>query len=159
MEHLQIKPIKAVDFALLRAVINRSFGGEPIVSPTRVFYLDELPALKAVQQSKTIGFIYYYCEDGTCEIVVLVSLARGKGVGNALVTAISAKAKECGCLRLRVFTTNDNVEALKFYEKRGFITTIHRNAMTKVRQYKPQLLTVGANGIPLRDMIELEVAL
>jgi GNAT superfamily N-acetyltransferase len=113
-----------------------------------------------MQEGKMIGFISYHCEDKTCEIVALVSLAKDKGVGTALVTALRARAKECRCLRLRVFTTNDNMEALKLYQKRGFkITNIHRNAMTKVRQYKPQLPTVGANGIPLRDMIELETAL
>jgi hypothetical protein len=84
MEHLQIKPVEAVDLAFLRAVINRNFGGEPIVSPTRVFYLDELPALKAMQQRKMVGFIYYHCDDSTCEVVALVSLAKGKGVGTAL---------------------------------------------------------------------------
>lgn len=63
-------------------------------------------------------------------------------------------------LRLRVVTTNDNIEALKFYQKRGFkFTNIHQNAMMKLRQCKSQLPTAGVNGIPLRDVIELETAL
>ncbi len=152
--------IQATDLALLRDATDRYFGGEPVVSPSGLFYLDRLDGIKAVRHDETLGFACYERVADACEIVVLVSLTRSKGIGSALVAAMQRKAKEHGCRRIRVFTTNDNLDARRFYEKRGFrIAAMHRDAMAKVRRYKPQLPTIGANGIPLRDMIELEMAL
>ena len=117
-------------------------------------------ASRQFDTTRLLGFACYDCMAGVCEIVVLVTLVERSGVGSALVDALAAKAKGRGCGRLRVFTSNDNVEALGFYEKRGFrIKAVHENAMAEVRRYKPRLPTVGANGVPLRDMIELEMAL
>ncbi len=56
-------------------------------------------------------------------------------------------------------TTNDNLNALRFYQKRGFVLIkIHRNAVEIARQYKPIPL-IGMDGIAVRDEIELELAL
>jgi len=60
----------------------------------------------------------------------------------------------------RFATTNDNLNALRFYQKRGLVlVTIHRNALTRSRQLKPQIPLIGNDGIPLRDEIELEMVL
>jgi DNA-3-methyladenine glycosylase I len=157
VDALHIEPIGAPDHGLLHAAVERWFGGEPIFSPTRHFSLDELSGLKAVHRGETIGVACYTVTGDTCEIVVQVSLHRGKGVGTGLVNAVQTKAEQQRCRRLLVYTTNDNLDALRFYQRRGFeIVAVHRNAMSKIRQVKPQVPLVGANGIPLRDMIELE---
>jgi hypothetical protein len=63
-----------------------------------------------------------------------------------------------GCARLWVITTNDNVDALRFYQRRGFcLAAVHRGAVDRSRaSLKPEIPAVGAYGIPLRDEIELE---
>ncbi len=62
--------------------------------------------------------------------------------------------------RLVVVTTNDNLNALRFYQKRGFILVqLRPNALARSRQLKPQIPLVGMDGIPLRDEIELEMDL
>ncbi len=157
---LQIISIQATDLALMRDAVDQYFGGEPIVSPSGPFYLGALSGIKAVRQNETVGFACYDFSADVCEIVLLVSLTKGKGVGSALVAALQAKAMVHGCRRLLAFTSNDNLEALKFYERCGMkVAAIHGDAVARVRQYKPDIPTVGANGIPLRDMIELEMAL
>jgi hypothetical protein len=60
----------------------------------------------------------------------------------------------------RFATTNDNLNALRFYQKRGFVlVSVHRNAVIKSRQLKPEIPLTGNDGIPLRDEIELEMLL
>ena len=109
--------------------------------------------------NETAGFACYHCSGSVCDIVVLGSLVESKGGGTALVSAVREKAREHRCTHLRAYTTNDNERALRFYQDKGFaIAAIHHDAMDKVRRYKPQLPATGLNGLPLRDMIELRMA-
>ena len=56
--------------------------------------------------------------------------------------------------------TNDNLEALRFYQTRGLVlAAIHCNALERSRRIKPEIPLVGKHGIPLRDEIELEMLL
>lgn len=102
----------------------------------------------------------YNIEAGDCELVSLQSLRDGHGVGSALLGAVRDMAKISGCRRLWLTTTNDNLRALGSYQKRGMsLVAVYRNAMEAARKLKPQIPTIGLNGIPLRDEFELEIAL
>jgi ribosomal protein S18 acetylase RimI-like enzyme len=60
-----------------------------------------------------------------------------------------------------VVTTNDNVEALRFYQRRGFrLVLIRAGAVDRSRErLKPEIPKTGAYDIPLRDEVELEMTL
>ena len=75
-----------------------------------------------------------------------------------MIEAVRLLARRQGCTRLWVITTNDNVDALRFYQRRGFrLVRVHRGAVDRSRaRLKPEIPSVGAYGIPLRDEIELE---
>ena len=79
----------------------------------------------------------------------------------ALVEKIAQKATELGCRRLWLITTNDNVNALRFYQRRGFrLAAVHPGAVDRARTtMKPEIPFVGDYGIPLRDELELEMQL
>ena len=75
-----------------------------------------------------------------------------------MIEAVWLLARRQGCTRLWVITTNDNVDALRFYQRRGFrLVRVHRGAVDRSRaSLKPEIPPVGAYGIPLRDEIELD---
>jgi hypothetical protein len=56
-----------------------------------------------------------------------------------------------------VVTTNDNVDALRFYQRRGFsLAALHTGAVDKSRMLlKPEIPKLGEYEIPLRDELEL----
>ena len=83
---------------------------------------------------------------------------RGRGVGTALIAKVKRVATHAGCNRLWVITTNDNVDALRFYQRRGFrLAALHRGAVDEGRvRLKPEIPGVGDYRIPLRDELELE---
>jgi hypothetical protein len=58
-----------------------------------------------------------------------------------------------------VVTTNDNLGALRFYQRRGFVLAALRpGAITEARRtLKPEISEIGADGIPIRDELELEL--
>jgi hypothetical protein len=88
------------------------------------------------------------------------SLVERRGIGAALIEAVKGAAVGAGCERLWLITTNDNTHALRFYQKRGFaLVALRANAVAASRQLKPEIPHLGNDGIPIRDEIELEVAL
>lgn len=95
-------------------------------------------------------------KDNECEIISLDSIEEGRGIGTLLVQEVEKLASKKKCKLLKLVTTNDNVVALKFYQKRGFVLSrILRNAVEKARQIKPEIPLMGYDGIPIRDEIEL----
>jgi GNAT superfamily N-acetyltransferase len=95
-----------------------------------------------------------------CEILTLHAGEQWHGAGTALIEAVRQLARQHGCSRLWVITTNDNVDALRFYQRRGFcLARVHCGAVDRSRaSLKPEIPSVGAYGISLRDEIELERA-
>jgi len=124
------------------------------------FRPEQLDGFVAVDEGSWVGLITYYIQDAECEIMSLDSLQEHQGIGTGLMQAVITSARQANCTRVRLSTTNDNLKALKFYQKLGFeLVAIHRNAMDEVRRLKPGVPLIGAHGIPLRDEIELELML
>ena len=119
-----------------------------------------LPGFVAVGEGGPVGLLTYSIQGERCEIVTLNSFIEGRGVGTRLVESAKGVASESGCTKLWLITTNDNLEALRFYQKRGFVlVAVHRNALDLSRRLKPEIPALGRHAIPLRDEIELEIGL
>ena len=104
------------------------------------------------------GVLTYVIDGEDCEILTLHAEPRHTGAGTALIEAVERLAAEAGCTRLWLITTNDNVDALRFYQRRGFrLTAVHAGAVDLARaRLKPHIPELGDHGIPLRDELELE---
>ena len=139
------------------------WGAEIIVAHGTVHRPHELPGFVAVLRTQgaggdKVGLLTYEIRAAECEIVTLDSIRPGVGVGSALVQAVNTAARRAGCRRLWLVTTNDNLHALGFYQRRGFaIVAVHRDAVEQARRIKPQIPRVGQRGIPIRDELELEM--
>jgi GNAT superfamily N-acetyltransferase len=93
---------------------------------------------------------------GVGEILTLEAFVQWRGVGTALVEAYVKQAKVAGLREVVVVTTNDNLDALRFYQKRGFaIREVRVGAVETARKLKPEITATGAYGLPIRDEIEL----
>jgi ribosomal protein S18 acetylase RimI-like enzyme len=104
------------------------------------------------------GVLTYDIVGDECEILTLHVENQWAGTGTALVDAAAAVAARAGCRRFWVVTTNDNVDALRFYQRRGFrIAAVRPGAVDEARRtLKPRIPPTGFYGIPLRDEIELD---
>ena len=110
------------------------------------------------QNGQLLGVLTYVVDRDQCEVLTLHAGQQWRGVGSALLQLVDQVATEQGCRRLWLITTNDNVDALRFYQRRGFrLAALHRGAVDDCRaQLKPEIPTVGDYGIPLRDELELD---
>jgi len=153
---MQITALSDVDKAWVRERTELLFSGAFLVSRDLVHDPTQLPGFIAVQDGERVGLATYHIAGDACEIVSLDALCQYMGIGSELLLAVEAVARAEGCTRLWAITTNDNIDALRFFQRRGFtITDFRLDGMAKIRMLKPNIPLVGAHGIPIRDEIEL----
>lgn len=156
----EIRPLNRDDRDWVAPLLEKQWSSTKIVTRGKIHRADELPGFAAIADNKPIGLVTYRIDNKECEIITLSSLSERIGVGSALVNAVKEAALDSNCKRLWVITTNNNVNALRFFQKKGFeLVTVHRNAVEQSRKLKPEIPLVGKDGIPIKDEIELEIAL
>jgi GNAT superfamily N-acetyltransferase len=140
--------------------IRERWGAPEVAGRGRLQTPAELPGFAVVEGDEPTGLLTYAIDGESCEIVTIDSVAECRGVGTALVEAVKEAARDAGCSRLWLITTNDNLPAQRFYERRGFaLVAVHRGAASESRKLKPEMPLVGAGGIPIEDELELELRL
>ena len=155
-----LRRLKQSDLPRLRQFWKENWGDEFVVAHGVIYRPDTLDGFVALDGEEWIGEVTYYFSGSDCEIVSLDSVCEGQGVGTMLINKAIEEARAKGCQRIFLITTNDNLHALGFYQKRGFeLVAVHRGAVNESRKIKPSIPLVGNNGIPLRDEIELEMSL
>jgi N-acetylglutamate synthase-like GNAT family acetyltransferase len=157
---MEIRKIKKSDIDWINNLFNERWGGDFIVSGKEKLYCKDLPGFVAVENNKIVGLLTHHIENNECEIVTLDSLKENSGIGTALIESMIKEAKKTGISRLWLMTTNDNINAMRFYQKRGFVfKNINVNAIQKSRNLKQSIPEKGYFDIPIRDEIELEYPL
>jgi ribosomal protein S18 acetylase RimI-like enzyme len=152
-----IRPYDETDAAWAERLMDAEFGGR--FQARRGELVDALarPGFVAEEDGAPIGLLTYRRDGAECELVFLVAVKKHRGIGTALVRALEEQAADCP--RIWLVTTNDNLGALRFYQRRGFaLSALRPGAVDESRRdLKPQIARIGDFGIPLRDEIELEL--
>ncbi|HEU5282144.1 MAG TPA: GNAT family N-acetyltransferase [Gammaproteobacteria bacterium] len=148
------------DTKWLEELMNRDWGGLPLVIREKKYYPASLDGIIAENENGILGFLFYEVRDQDCEIIVFEIFDKFKGTGTQLLDKLKVIATNKKCRRLYLMTTNDNLDALRFYQKRGFhICGIHIDSVKLSRKIKPTIGMTGDHGIPVRDEIDLEFLL
>jgi GNAT superfamily N-acetyltransferase len=121
----------------------------------------DYPAFVAEREGEVVGGLAYVHQGAQCEVLTLHATEQWHGIGTALIAAVDELARGRGCTRLWLITTNDNVDAIRFYQRRGFrLAALHPGAVDQSRAtLKPEIPLLGEYGIPLRDELVLELDL
>jgi ribosomal protein S18 acetylase RimI-like enzyme len=115
----------------------------------------DCPGIIAERDGDPVGIVYFDADGADVEVVYIEAVSKHQGVGTRLLDAVDARTN---ARRVWLVTTNDNLDALRFYQRRGFrITDVRPGAVDEARRtLKPSISEVGAFGIPIRDEIVLE---
>jgi GNAT superfamily N-acetyltransferase len=158
-ELMRVRPQEDADRPAALAFLTRQNSARVARRGELLEPLDH-PALLAEADGEMLGILTYIPGPGweQCEVLTLHVTGQWRGVGTALLKAVEQLAAKHGCARLWVITTNDNIDALLFYQRRGFqLVAVYRHAVDDSRSnLKPEIPVTGAYGIPIRDEIELE---
>jgi ribosomal protein S18 acetylase RimI-like enzyme len=135
------------------------WGAPEVVVHDGVFYPAALPGFIAERAGRIAGLLTYDVRPGVLEIVTINAMDQHTGIGTMLIEAIRAEAKRRGCHEITLTTTNDNLGALRFYQRRGFrLAALRPGAVDRSRLRKPEIPRTGDYGIPLHDEIDLTCA-
>lgn len=154
---MEITKICETDKALISDFITKNWGSPFSVSRGKIYHIVDLPGFICKQGGKIAGLITYHIAKKDCEIVTLNSKIENEGLGTQLINKVINVARKNECKRVWLVTTNDNVNAIRFYQKRGFDWTgFYRDAMVESRKLKSEIPWYGNDGIPIRHEIEFE---
>ncbi len=136
------------------------FGGDFVVSRDEVHDPHKLPGFIATIGGERVGLATYCIYRGECELVTIDSLCQFMGVGTLLLEKVAEVARQAGCRKIWTITTNDNLDAQRFFQRRGFVlTNVRIGGMAKIRLLKPSVPRIGYYDLPIRDEFEYELLL
>jgi GNAT superfamily N-acetyltransferase len=157
---MKVRPRQPADIPAVRAFLAEHHHARVARLGALVDPFDHPALLAEDEDGRLLGVLTYVLDrDGAqCEVLTLYTAHQWRGVGTALLKEVERLVAGQGCRRLWSITTNDNVDALRFYQRRGFhLAALHRGAVDDARaRLKPEIPTVGDYGIALRDELELE---
>ncbi|MCV2490742.1 GNAT family N-acetyltransferase [Geodermatophilus sp. YIM 151500] len=153
-----VRPVGADDAAWVRETLERTWGSVQVARRGELVDASRCAGFVAEVDGERAGLATFAVHGDEFELATLHALVENRGVGSALVDACLAAARDAGCRRLWLITTNDNTPAIRFYQRRGLdLRALHHDAVTAARrELKPAIPLVGRDGIPIRHELEFE---
>lgn len=155
---MKIKTISPENRQQINNFISSHWFSTDMVVSGELIDMTQLDGFVMYDNDAIIGLVTYRIKDNICEIMSLDSLMENQGIGTALVNKVIDAAVNNKCTRIKLITTNDNINALRFYQKRGFdMVNLYHNALDTARKLKPSIPLLGDYNIPLKHEIEFEM--
>ena len=151
-----VREATAADARATLELFERDFRRTQVLAFGEMMNLGELPAVVAEMKEELAGALAYRLLPDALQIVALATdpMWQRTGVGGYLVAEVELMARRQQLARVIFCTTNDNLPALYFYQRRGYrITEVVPGAL--LPHIKPAF-ACGFAGIPVRDEIRLE---
>lgn len=162
--HLELPPVMVReatddDRHATMALFERDFGRTRVVAFGSLMALDDAPALVAEMKGELAGALAYRLRGDAVQIVALATdpTWQRSGVGGHLVAEAELLARRLNLGKVVVASTNDNLPALYFYQRRGYyLTEVIAGALVP---HNPEPDGRGFGGIPVRDELRFEKTL
>lgn len=136
------------------AFVERHWHAPFVMSKGQTYHPHKQPGFIVRRNGQIAGLLTYHLHPDAMEILTLNSTVEGHGIGTKLVLHSIGKARELGCHRVWLSTTNDNLRAIGFYQRLGFrMVELNLGAVDEARKIKDSIPVVGERGIPIRDEI------
>ena len=133
------------------------WGSSEMVVSTGVYHCDQLEGFYVIDEKEIVGLVTYRVKQQEVEIISLDCIYEGKGIGSALLNRVEEVARENQLQKITLITTNDNLHAIRFYQKRGYrVMEIRLDAVKKARLMKPTIPFFSDAQIPIQDEWLLE---
>jgi GNAT superfamily N-acetyltransferase len=158
---LTVRAATAGDRAALAAgALPGHAGGRFVIGHGVRYDTAALPTFVALRGGRIAGALSWTVDGGALEVVSIEAVERHRGAGRVLLAAAVAEARRRGLSRLWLVTTNDNLDAMRFYQRNGLrMVEVLRGAVDEARRLKPEIPETGGYGIPLHDEVVFELRL
>ncbi|WP_068086346.1 GNAT family N-acetyltransferase [Polycladidibacter stylochi] len=155
-----LREIESSDHRAVTDLLVRRWTSPQILIEDEMVDASTLPGYLAFDGNDVVGMVTVIKRDNEWEILTLDSLQRWGGIGSKLLDRVSDSALKRGIKRLMVRTSNDNLDAFRFYQRRGFrLEKVVQGVIDRERLLKPEIPATGLHGIPIHDEIIFAKAL
>jgi len=159
-DRIVIRPTGENDRSWMRNVIRKWWGSESVIVRKTRYEPAEMDGFIASHKGEKVGLVILRYDEEFCEIMSLTVSGSHPQIGKKLLLSSIEDAKQHGAKRMIVVTTNDNMNALRFYQKMGFhMHELRVGIVEESRKLKSEIPHVGNYHIPIRDEFELEMIL
>ena len=117
---IEIRPASEVDPEALLEFVVEAWGAETVVGHEEVMYPARHSGFVALRDGQITGHVTYRGDGDLCEITTIQAFPRQGGVGSMLLDAVLEEARGDDYSIVWLTTTNDNLDAIRFYQRRGF---------------------------------------
>lgn len=140
--------------------IERHWHSRMVMSGGRSWYPHQESGFIERRDGRIIGLLTYRIETETMEILTLNATLEGQGIGSSLMLDTIEKARNEGCRRIYLTTTNDALKAIGFYQRLAFrFAAVNVGVVDEARKVKPQIPLTGERGIGIHDEIVMELSI
>ena len=155
---LAIRPATPADQARIAELAGYFWGEVQVESFGHSYQVDKLPAYVACDEDEIVGIASYAREGDATNLVMLNVLPQwqGRGAARDLITAVTEMTRAEGAKRVILSTSNDDLPALGFFQRLGFVIT--GILVGKILEHHGGV-EPGFAGIPVRDEIQMELQL
>ncbi|MCL2497507.1 MAG: GNAT family N-acetyltransferase [Symbiobacteriaceae bacterium] len=154
---LVVRRISELDRTAIKAFLQEHWGDSRIITSRSDHEGSVLPGFIVYLDDLIVGLLTYHISGDACELVTINSTLTDRGIGSKLLRSLEDEVAQEGCKRIWAITTNANLRALRFYQKRGYeLKAIYVDSIIALRLKKPNLPLIGEEGIFLRSEIEVE---
>ena len=144
----------------IEALLVKEWGSKIIISRGNIHDGTELEGFVALYKNSLKGLVTFKIFEKELELITLNAVIPNIGIGTQLLNHVIRHARENSCNRICLITTNDNLDAMRFYMRHNFsMNKIHFNALEKSRKIKPSIPLIGFYNLPIMDEIEFEMLL
>jgi GNAT superfamily N-acetyltransferase len=155
-----VRSVSDEERPMLAELLTREWGSPLMISRGEEHDASRSPALICMHGDRVVGVATYEITGDECQLLTIDAFEQGQGIGSRLLDAVIHQARTARCRRLWLITTNDNLGAMRFYQRRGLrLAALHRDAIDHARELKPSIPEVGHQGIPIHDELEFELEL
>lgn len=144
----------------LKQIFENNWGSVFMIYDSKKINLLEIEHIKISNDNILEGILTFFEDQTNIHIVSLNSFVSKQGIGKRLLEELEYLAKQRKKKTLFVETTNDNCNAIKFYQTHGFdMYQLQINEVINQRILKPSIPLNGYYGIPIKHIIKFKKCL
>jgi ribosomal protein S18 acetylase RimI-like enzyme len=159
---VNVRRLQPANLQAATDLLERELGGRYQARLGTLHDVLALPGVGAWDAHRLVGLATYDVQGEAAELAAIAvsNDHRLRGIGTQLIDAVVAAVRSAGARDVWLVTTNDNVDALRLYQRRGFrLSELHAGAVDRARARKPRIPREGRYGIPMRDELVLTLTL
>ena len=138
--------------------IEQHWQGRVVMSSGKAYYPHQEQGFFERRGGEIVGLLTYHVDEQCMEILTLNSTVEGQGIGSMLMLSAIDSARELGCKKIWLTTTNDRLRVVDFHQRLGFrLTKVKLGVVDEARKVKPQIPLAGERGVPIRDELVMEL--